>query len=235
MRKAAFDRVTGRRRVLVVAGLVALLAAAGPAAAQDHRFAAAWNAGGAWFSPLNTNAASVEGVSPADIQLDPGWVVGLQFEQWLGGGRTGWRINGAVSERPLSLPGGKRDTGIWFADFDLLLRLLAPEPDRRANASLSLGAGVVRYKLGKGDPRFFEAANAAYPGDDKARFVAAGGLNIDILTGLRWDGDPVGIRIEVVDHVMLTSPFDPITGADFGPVHNVRFVIGAFTGWGLLR
>jgi hypothetical protein len=45
----------------------------------------------------------------------------------------------------------------------------------------------------------------------------------------------VGIRVEVVDHVALRSPFEPLSGGDFSPIHNVRLVLGAFTGWGLLR
>ncbi|MGH7500912.1 MAG: hypothetical protein ACREL7_04060 [Longimicrobiales bacterium] len=198
--------------------------------AQDYRFAASYNAGAAWFSPLNSGAGA-----RSDVAFDIGWIMGLQFEQWLGSGRTGWRINGALTERPIGLPGGDRDVGMWFADFDLLLRLLPASPDRRVNATLSLGAGLVRYKLGDGDPLFMTAANASYDGDDGPLFAPTGGLSIDVLTGWRWDGDPVGLRLEVVDHVALDSPFQPIGGGDFSPVHNVRFVLGAFTGWGLLR
>jgi len=224
------------RRTLILAAVAALpFLAPRPGAAQDYRSSAGWNAGGVWFSPLNGSAGAINGTGARDIQLDPGWIIGLQFEQWIGGGRTGWRLNGALTERPLQLPGDSRDTGVWFADFDLLLRLLAPDPQRRANATLSLGAGLIRYKLGDGDPRFFESANATYAGNDKPRFVGVGGLNVDVLTGMRWDGEPVGLRFEVVDHVVLSSPFDPIAGDDFAPVHNVRFVIGAFAGWGLLR
>ena len=212
-----------------------MVASATTAEAQDYRFAAAYNAGAAYFTPFNGGASGPDGSLASEISLDAGWIVGLQFEQWLGSGRTGWRINGALTERPVALPGGSRDVGLWFADFDLLLRLFPATPDRRVNAALSLGAGMVRYKLGDGDPLFFESANASYAGDDDVRFVGAGGLSVDVLTSWLWDGDPVGIRIEIMDHVALDSPFKPISGSDFDPIHNVRLVIGAFAGWGILR
>ena len=220
------------KQSLIIAAMCATMgAAATEVAAQDYRFAASYNAGGLWFTPLNAGA----GDAP-DLKFHLGWIMGLQFEQWLGSGRTGWRLNGALSERPIDLPGGvSRDVGMWFTDFDLLLRLMPATPERRLNATVSLGAGLGRYKFGKGDPLFLTSANASYDGDDGVFFVGTGGLSVDMLTGWRWDGDPVGIRVEVVDHMALESPFQPIGGGDFSPVHNVRFVIGAFTGWGLLR
>lgn len=211
------------------------LASAVPAAAQDYRFGAAWNAGGAWFSPLNGGAAGVGGAAAEDLTFDPGWIVGLQFEQWFGSGRAGWRVNGALSERPLTSPGEKKNIGLWLADADLLLRLLPAEPDRTVNVFVSAGAGLVNYKLGEGGSVVWESAGASYDGNEKVRFAAAGGLGVDILTSLRWDDEPIGIRLEVVDHVVLKSPFAPLSGSDFDPIHNVRFVIGAFTGFGLSR
>jgi hypothetical protein len=219
-------------RSLAFAALFAVSGVIGtrPLLAQDYRHTASYNAGGAWFSALNAGAGAT-----SDIAFDVGWIMGLQFEQWLGSGRTGWRLNGALSERPIGLPGGDRDVGMWFADFDLLLRLLPATPERRINATVSLGAGMIRYKFGDGDPLFITQGNAVYEGDDSPLFAGTGGLSIDVLTGWRWDGDPVGLRFEIVDHLALKSPFEPIGGGDFSPVHNVRFVIGAFTGWGLLR
>jgi hypothetical protein len=215
---------------------VALTAAAAvPAWGQAYRFGAAWNAGGAWFSPLNGGAAGAAGAVAQDLTFDPGWIAGLQFEQWFGSGRIGWRVNGAISERPLVSPGGKRDIGLWLADADVLLRLLPAAPERTVNVFLSAGAGFVDYKLGSGGAVVWESAGASYDGNEKARFAAAGGLGIDVLTGLRWDGEPIGIRFEVVDHVVLKSPFASLSGSDFDPIHNVRFVIGAFTGFGMLR
>jgi hypothetical protein len=215
----------------VFLALVGALSAATPAAAQDYRFGAGWNVGGAWFSPLNTGASG----QADDLKLDPGWIVGLQFEEWLGSGRLGLRANGALSERPLTTPDDKRDIGFWLLDADVMVRFLPADADRRVNLFLSAGAGLARYALGRGGSVVWQSAEASYDGNPKIKFAAAGGLGIDVLTSLRWDDEPIGIRFEVVDHVVLKSPFAPLSGGDFDPIHNVRFVIGAFTGFGLLR
>lgn len=219
-------------RVLTGPGLaLALAIAASPATAQDYRFAAGWNAGGAWFSSLNAG-----GVGAADdLSFEPGWIAGLQFEQYFGSGRIGLRANGALTERPLETPGEKKDIGMWMVDADMLLRLLPATADRTVNVFLSVGAGLVKYKLGGPGSVVWESANASFDGEDGAQFAVAGGLGFDILTSLRWDGEPIGIRIEAVDHFVLESPFAPLDGGDFDPVHNVRLVIGAFTGFGVLR
>lgn len=210
--------------------LIGALGASAPAAAQDYGWAAGYNAGGVLFTPLNENGGGFE-IKPAT-----GWIVGLQFERWLGSGRIGLRVNGAITERPLELPAGvDPDIAIWMADADVLLRLLSADPGRSFNMFLSLGGGAVRYKLGDGDFLNFEGANASYPGNDRPRWSVNGGLGFDILTGWRWDDGPVGIRVEAVDHVALDSPFSPIAGDDFSPIHNLRVVIGAFTGFGVLR
>lgn len=219
-----------RNRIALFAALAALATGSATAAAQDYRYGASWNVGGTYFTPLNSG-----GSADVDLELDPGWIVGLQFEQWLGSGRIGWRLNGGISQRPLSLPGEKRNIGLWLADIDLLARFMPAEPDRTFNMFVSAGVGAIQYRLGKGEFLDFVNADATYNGDDSARFVAAGGLGADFLTGWSWDGDPVGIRVEVVDHVALSSPFEPLSGGDFSPIHNVRLVIGAFTGWGLIR
>lgn len=224
--------VRGMDRVLTGTGLTLALAfMAAPTAAQDYRFAAGWNAGGAWFSSFNAGA----GGGADDLSFDPGWIAGLQFEQYFGGGRIGLRANGALSERPLEVPGDKRDIGLWMVDADILLRLLPATSDRTVNAFLSAGAGLVKYNLGGPGIVLWESAGASFDGDDGAQFAVTGGFGIDIVTSLRWDGAPIGIRIEAVDHFLLDSPFAPLDGGDFDPVHNVRFVIGAFTGFGVLQ
>lgn len=212
----------------------AVLAAAGATAAsaqQDFRFAAGYNAGAAWFSPLNSGA----GAADRDIELDVGWLIGLQFEQWLGSGRVGVRLNGALTERPLTIPGGARDIGVYMLDAEFLLRFASADSTRKFNPFLSAGAGVVRYGLGRGDFVNYPEANAAYSGNDRPRFAAVAGLGADFMTGWRWDGNPVGVRVEGVDHFVLKSPFEPLGGGDFSAIHNVRVVIGLFSGFGALR
>lgn len=213
-----------------LAVIAALVCTASTARAQDYRFGAHWNVGGSYFTPLNSG-----GNADLDLELDPGWIAGLQFEQWLGSGRIGWRLNGALSQRPLSVPGENRNIALWLADIDLLARFMPADPDRTFNMFVSAGVGAIQYRLGKGEFLDFVNADAAYNGNDDARFVAAGGLGADFLTSWEWDGDPVGIRVEVVDHVAFRSPFEPLSGGDFSPIHNVRLVVGAFAGWGLLR
>lgn len=220
-----------RAWTIAVVVVAAAWAPRSAAAQQDFRFSAGYNAGAAWFSKLNSGAGAVD----SDIELDVGWLIGLQFEQWLGSGRLGLRLNGALTERPLQIPGGPRDIGVWMADADFVLRFASADSLRAFNPFLVAGAGVVHYGLGRGDFVNYPDANAAYSGSDKARFAAVGGLGFDIMTGWRWDTNPVGIRVEGVDHVVLKSPFEPLSGGDFSPVHNVRVVIGLFSGFGALR
>lgn len=209
---------------------VTVVAATGRAAAQDHRYAAGWNVGGSYFTAMNAG-----GEATTDIALDPGWFAGLQFEKWVGGGRVGWRLNGGLTRRPLPMAGGNRVVGLWLASFDLMARMLPASPHRSFNLFVSAGPGAIQYLLGNDPFLASDETDASYPGGDAVRFTAAGGIGLDFITGWRWDGDPVGIRFEVADHVALSSPFEPVSGDDFSSVHNVRFVIGAFTGWGLLR
>jgi hypothetical protein len=197
---------------------------------MGYSWAAGYNVGGVYFTPLNEGAGGA-----LTLEFDPGWIVGLQFEHWFGSGRVGARANGAITERPLSLDGRDPNIGIWIADADVMLRFLPADSNRTFNMFLSAGVGGTRYKLGDGEFLNLETANASYPGDDDVRFAVSGGLGLDYITSWRWDGQPVGIRFEVVDNVVLESPFNPISGGDFSPIHNVRFVIGAFSGFGTLR
>ncbi len=226
---------TGRGALLALSLTIATLSPGKPAHAQDYTWAAAYNAGGVYFTKLNQNAGAVSGQAPFNVELDPGWVIGLQFEHWFAGGRLGARVNGALTQRPLSLPGRSLDVDVWMLDADLLLRLLPAEPWRTFNPFLSLGLGGVRYKLGEGDFINFGAADATYPGKDDPRAAATGGIGFDFITAWRWDENAVGIRVEAVDHVTLDSPFRRQDGTDFGPIHNVRFVIGLFSGFGVLH
>jgi hypothetical protein len=216
--------------------LAVLLAAGGTdLAAQDYRFGAAYYAGGVYFTPLNPSAGSFEGASAHDIKLDPGWLVGLQFEQWFGGGRIGARLNGAFTERPIDLPGDNRQIGVWLADADLMLRIISPGPRNIVAPYISVGAGVVRYKLGRGNVLAYPPANAIYTGDDDPRWAGAAALGFDILTSWMWDDAPIGIRVEIADHVTLDSPFSEANGDNFASIHNVRVVLGLFSGFGVLH
>lgn len=224
-------------RNTIRAATLVLLCAATPALAQDHRHAAGFNAGGIYFTPFNPSPTGLEGGSAADLALDPSWTVGLQAERWWGSGRVGGRINGALGQSPFSAPDRPtRDIGYWLADAALLLRFLPAEPGRSVAPFISAGAGVVKYRLGSGEPVQFPGAGAVFHGDDRVLFAVTGGLGFDIRTPLSWDGEPIFVRLEGTDHVALESPFrEPDTGDRYGVVHNARVTLGLFTGFGLLR
>jgi hypothetical protein len=135
----------------------------------------------------------------------------------------------------MSTPDGKRDVGLWFLDADFMVRFLPADPDRLVNVFVSGGAGLARYSLGRGPALVWESADASYDGDPTVHLAAAGGLGLDALTPLTWDDEPIGVRFEVVDHLVFSSPFDPVSGGSFDPIHNIRFMIGVFTGFGLRR
>ena len=80
--------------------------------------------------------------------LGLGWLVGLQFEKWFGSGRVGARVNGALSERPITVPGRPDRERVVrrVAASSRSLRSLEPdaEPieahDQRSGRSRSLGS-----------------------------------------------------------------------------------------------
>jgi hypothetical protein len=232
MKRTSNDRAKRAAITIAAASAILTIASAAPAVAQDYRYAAGYNAGSAWFSALNDGAGS----GPQRIELDPGWILGLQFEEWHGAGRVGTRLNLAFTQRPLSSPGAESpDVAAWIADADAMLRLLPAYPEGRVNAYLGVGVGLVRYQIGQGEFNHFEDADATYPGRARPIPAAVGFAGLDIITGLRWDRQPVGIRIEAANHVTRRSPLEPADGGDFSPVHNMRIVIGVFSGFGRLR
>jgi hypothetical protein len=222
-------------RTALAAGFAALIVPA-TIDAQDHRFGAGYHAGAVWFSPLNPDAQQVGGETVSDIELAPGWVAGLQFENWFGSGRAGGRIGAAFTTRNLSIPGeADRDVDVWMLDAAFMLRLLGPHRLNVVAPYIVGGAGLVGYGL-RSDVETHIPAGAVYDGDNDARFAPMGGIGFDILTGWRWDDEPIGIRIEATDHVMLESPFRDIeTGDRLGMIHNIRVTLGLFTGFGVLR
>lgn len=225
-----FERLTTCGALSLTA---ALIAAPAPAAAQqDYAWAAGFYGGGMWFSALN------DGGGPGTaLELDPGWVAGVQGEHWFSalGGHVGMRVNGEFTQRPLPLAEETRDIGIWMLDAELMLRLLPPTRSTRFNVFLSAGGGWVGYRLGDGPPRRFVDANAEYAGEQSPQWAAVGGLGFDIITGSWWDQQPVGVRVEALDHMVFESPFEPIDGDSFSPIHHVRLAIGLFSGFGVLR
>ncbi len=212
------------------AGRLGLVVMAAPAAAQDYSSTVDYYGGAIFFGKWNGSGSGTFAMQPS-----AGWVVGLQAEKWLGSGQLGLRFNTAYTKRPLSLPEGRdRNLAIGLGDVGLVLHLLPVSSGPTVAPYLSVGGGFVYYGLGAGEPILFPTANAKYEGGGHLEPAAAGAFGIDIPTGLRWDEDVVGVRLEVGDHV-TRSPLKPITGSDFSPVHNVRVLLGIFAGVGSLR
>jgi hypothetical protein len=204
----------------VALGIFLLASAAGRAGAQSHTASVGYGGGGIYFGSFNEGSGS-------DLVLDPGWLATAQVDWWPGSRRIGGRASGAFTQRPLATSGDVRSINTWLFSGDLMLRLLPATEARRVSPFLSVGAGVVSYGLGDGDALDLPAENAIYPGDTDRRFAAAAGLGFDVMPrGLSWFGTPVGLRLEVADHLVLESPFIDPEGGHYGPVHNIRASLG---------
>ncbi len=206
--------------------------------AQDHRFGAGYNVGAIWFTPLNPQPGqTLAGGSASDIQIETGWVIGLQFEQWFGGGRVGARVGGALTQLPLTAPDTTgRDAGLWLIDASVLLRFLPARPTTTVNAYIGAGVGIVQYQFGTRGIVVFDSANALYNGDTTPRVGATASFGFDIMTGLRWHDSPIGIRLEATDLYTRDSPMRRLSAPEqYGSVHNVRVTLGVFTGFEVLR
>jgi hypothetical protein len=214
------------RRALLLASL--LLPAASAALAQDHDTAAGYGAG--FLSPGRLNP----GAGGTDLALDAGWVLTAFGETWhAAGGRVGARLNGAFTQRPLQVAGESRDISTWMADASLLLRLLPPREGRVVAPFVSGGAGIIHYGLGRGVPSPFPDEGVLYPGDAERQVTLVGGAGLDVVPGgFRAFGTPLGVRLEVADHVALRSPFRTLDGGRLGPIHNLRFGVSLVgLGW----
>ncbi|HSJ24312.1 MAG TPA: hypothetical protein VK929_06585 [Longimicrobiales bacterium] len=208
--------------------VAALLLMAAPAAGQDHNNAAGYGAG--FLLPGAFNP----GASGSELAMDAGWVATAFGEAWhVAGGRLGARLNGMFSQRPLQVGEENRDINTFAADASIIARLLSPTPGNAFAPFVSAGGGIVRYGLGRGMELDFPEAGVTYPGDDEIQWALVGGAGFDILpAGFRVGGNPLGIRVEVADHVVLRSPFRGTDGERLGPIHNIRAGISLIgLGW----
>ena len=206
-------------RRMLVAAAVALLAPAG-AAAQALSTAAGYGGGLISFGAFDA------GGEAAALSLQSGWVVTLFGEgAYIAGGRLGGRVNAAFTQRPLQNADGEvRDVGAWMLDGSVVLRPVPVRPSTVVAPFLSVGGGFVRYGLGKGDALEFPEAGVVYRGSDRPRVSVVGGAGVDIIPSrIRLFDTPLGLRLEVADHVVLSSPFRTLEGERLGPLHNVRF------------
>lgn len=208
-------KLTSALAGLAVAGLLA----ASPLGAQAYDGAIGYGGGGVWFGEFNEGGTS--------LALDDGWLASLQGEYYVWGGRSGLRLGAAFTQRPFQAPDGARDINTWLFDASVLFRPLPARPDRAGiSPYLAVGGGLVNYDFGEGLPLTFPDAEAVYPGDNEMKWAAVGAVGIDLVPRLRFLDTPLGIRLEVADHVVIDSPFESFDGESFGPVHNVRVTLG---------
>lgn len=214
-------------KLLVVPFL--LLPLAGRARAQEYRNDAAWYGGGVLFGDLNAGAAG----GGTSVKPETGWNVGITGQHWASSGRVGFRVNGSYTNRPVDFPDRTRNIGITMADAGFVLRFLPATAGQTVAPYIGAGAGIVYYGFGAGPRIIFPEANAVYEGNDHVNFAAVGTFGFDIRTNLKWDGNPIGIRLEGQDHWVPKSPLEPISGGDFNAVHNFQVNLGVYSGFGI--
>ncbi len=224
-----------RRMLLSTLGLVGILAAmVSPGMAQDYRSSVGWNAGVMLTTSLNNGADG--GTDVVDLKPDLTWSLGGHYDKWFGGGQVGGRVSVGVARNVLQWTQGDRSVYSYRGDASLMLRPTSPDPSRTTIPFLSLGAGVMRWRLGDGPVTSFSAAGAKYSGDERFQLAASGGLGIDFVTPWQWGEGPLIVRLEGRDYVQFSSPFKPVDpeASDFGIIHNVFISLGFHTGVGHL-
>ncbi|HEX7090414.1 MAG TPA: hypothetical protein VF192_09765 [Longimicrobiales bacterium] len=196
---------------------VALLAAVGEAASQDFRTAIGYGGGAVAITPLNAGGQGSE-----ELRFEPGWIIAAHIEHRFGNGWLGLRAQGAYTQRPLAIADSTLAINVWFADAEFVLRPFGAGSARGVSPFVSLGAGLIKYGFGRGRPVEIVQANARYDGASEHRWAAVLGLGLDMGPVLEIQETPLGLRLEVGDHIALDSPFEPISGPRFSPVHNMR-------------
>jgi hypothetical protein len=54
--------------------------------------------------------------------------------------------------------------------------------------------------------------------------------------GITWDTAPVRVRLEAADHMTFGSPLHRVSDRSrYGPVHHLRFTLGAYAAVELIR
>lgn len=199
------------RGAALAVALLALMVLTPAAGAQDFDGTIGYGGGGVWFGDFDDQGS---------LALKAGWLGDVHVERWYAN-RLGVRAHAAFTRRPLEMPGDTRDINTWMIDGGALLHLLPPRPDRSVVPFVSAGAGVVSYGLGEGR-KVTISDEIVYSGDDDRQFTAIAGIGVDLLPEWDWLDTRLGVRLEVADHVVFESPFEPRAGGSFGPIHNIR-------------
>ena len=196
-----------------LSGAVLLGLMATPCHGQDYRGAVGITMGSVGFGQLNKGPAAAQ----SDLTLDRGWGSGLELERWTAAGRFGMRLRLPYVAAYFDRSGQVLTSGgvsVWMPEAGLLIRLLAPDPERRASPFISLGAGAVHYS-----PPF-----SATWVDEHVRVRKGTEPSLSAGAGLDlWGSGRFAVRLEVADQVTLNSPLTPVAGDKFDAVHHLRF------------
>jgi hypothetical protein len=220
------------RKVCVGLALALSLIASERAAAQAYRYGAGWTAGGTYLTALNPSSSAVA------LEPDPGFLVGLHLERGYGStARWVVRYQAAYQAPRFDWAGGKRQIDAFSADVAFLARIIDPSSEGAFLPYLMIGAGGIWYDLGRGPSTTYAPANAYHNGESIILPLGAVGLGVDVPIGLSsFDAAPVRIRLEAADHVTLGSPLHRVSDRErYGPVHHVRFTVGAWAAIELIR
>lgn len=233
MNRTSDFRLRVARRVAPVALAAGALLVAGPtnAEAQAHRYGAGWTAGASYLTDLNPST-SARSLSPG-----AGFVLGLHVDRWYGAdGRIGVRYQGSYQQPRFDWSPGRRSIDAVGADVSALYRLMDPAEEGPALPYLTAGLGAVWYDLGTGPDTFFPEADAFHDGGSRLLPLVSFGVGADVRSPWNWDTFPVRLRVEVADHMTFGSPLRRASdGSRYGPVHHLRFTVGAYSAIDLFR
>jgi hypothetical protein len=222
------SRLAARRTSIAFCLLSVAAFAATRAEAQAYRYGAGWTVGGSYLTSLNPDPASATA-----LELDPGlgFLFGVHLERAYGSiGRFALRYQGTYLQPQFQWAAGERTIDAVSADVSGLIRLMDPTDAGAIQPYVMAGAGGIWYDLGRGPATSYPIADAYHDGGSRVLPLAAFGIGVDApLFDLTWDASPVRLRFEVGDHMTFGSPLKRVSDRErYGPVHHVRFTIGAF-------
>lgn len=207
---------------------------ASPASSQAYQSAVGWSGGAFFPTALNDGAADVGEF--VEMKPDPTWLINVNYDYWFGSGNLGIQANGGFSKPTFPWVQGDRKIRVFMADLGVILRPMAPGPDKMILPFVGGGVGFMNWGFGDGAPTQYDPAGVNYSGEQSYDLIASAGLGIDFVTPWVWGEGPVVIRLEGRDYMQFDSPFDPIDSANdaFGMIHNFTVLLGFHTGMGSL-
>lgn len=192
------------------------------ARAQDIDLSAGYGAGYIQF-------ASFAESGDVDLGLESGWTAVWHADRWFGRW-AGIRAAGLYTRRPLEFPAATRDIDVWSVEGDLLLRLVPAAEGRSVMPYLLAGGGSIWYRLGEGPTVRLAGTDVIYDRDEQRQWLVSVGGGLDIYPGWTWRDNQLGLRLEVADHVVLSSPFRVSGAGDPDPSHNIRATVSIQSG-----